>query len=632
MLPRAGGRPSRRCPSAHRAPVALALLACLAAALAAPAPAPALVQTPAAAAETLKTRCPALTASTVAGEPIRISLRCRGLAKAWIRVLERPRHGKLGVINQRRDWVLYRPDAGYTGRDRFVIGRKVGKRWLRTVVRIRIAPQAEDGAGDTTPPAPPAPGPEPPADGAEPPPSAPAPPSAPPGSPGAPQQPPPLGGSRGPTCSDGDATTPYQHVVTVQITCTGNGLVRLWIAAGPTSGALSNVQETGTATTRTLTATYTPDQLFVGKDTVHVVVSGLSGAAHELVTVTVLPWRMRVIGDSVSAGFGYFGNGSLMSVSDLLECMPGAVVSNRCSSNSDAGPGYDGPPTWSADFGLANDVAWAAQFANRWQGGGHITAPVMFQNRAVTGSAPSDWLSGGILHPQLEAIVAENPDLVAMTLGANPLLSELLLTVAGESCSFTFTVAALQSCVQPFFDAVDLRGRLEQVYTELLQAPNTKVVVFQYHLAIPAATLFATWQIEAMIDLLNENIAEAVASTKSHLPADQADRLYLIRAQTDPNAPNPLELPRFNTGLPPSIHDSWIGHYNCGGFFDSDGPSHQSGATQTFYAHVNYDFCPGEPWVIDADSGIHPSRAGYAQFAKALTNFALANDLVPTLP
>ena len=131
------------------------------------------------------------------------------------------------------------------------------------------------------------------------------------------------------------------------------------------------------------------------------------GSASELIDVTVLPWRMRAIGDSVTAGFGYLGNGDLMPLSDLLSCKPAAVVSNRCSSNSNAGPDYAGLPIWSTDFGLANDVSWAAQFANTWQGGGHITAPEMFQNLAVTGSAPSDWLPGGILHDKLEAIVAE---------------------------------------------------------------------------------------------------------------------------------------------------------------------------------------------------------------------------------
>jgi len=64
-------------------------------------------------------------------------------------------------------------------------------------------------------------------------------------------------------------------------------------------------------------------------------------------------YELRAIGDSVTAGFGYFGNGDLMPLSDLLGCKPAAVVSNRCSSNSNAGPDYTGPAAWSPDFGFA---------------------------------------------------------------------------------------------------------------------------------------------------------------------------------------------------------------------------------------------------------------------------------------
>jgi hypothetical protein len=46
----------------------------------------------------------------------------------------------------------------------------------------------------------------------------------------------------------------------------------------------------------------------------------------------------------------------------------------------------------------------------------------------------------------------------------------------------------------------------------------------------------------------------------------------------------------------------------------------------------DYDFCTGTPWIIDADSGIHPNRDGYMQFATALTNGAEAEALIPVLP
>jgi lysophospholipase L1-like esterase len=358
---------------------------------------------------------------------------------------------------------------------------------------------------------------------------------------------------------------------------------------------------------------------------------GKGGSDIGVAAVSTLPWRMRALGDSVTAGFGCYGNGGQMSTLDVLKCKPGAVVSNRCSSNSDAGPGYTGPPAWSADFGLANNISWAAQFANGLQGGGHVTAPDMFQNLAVTGSAPSDWLPGGILANELSAIVAEDPELIAFTIGANPLLTNILLTGSGEECAFTSTVAALDMCLQPFFDQVQLTSRLQQVYTALLEAPESTVVIFQYHLAIPAANLFAVWQLEAMTDYFNAQIATAVANTKAALPRD-AGRLILIQAQTDPGSPSPQLVPRFNVGLPPD-GQSWSPPYDCGDGDLVDGPSHQSDPTQTeFELEHPFTYCGGDEWIIGPDSGIHPSSEGYAAFAKTLANVASAQGLIPRLP
>jgi lysophospholipase L1-like esterase len=546
--------------------------------------APTLGATGAAAAPSKGPRCPDRAFETKVDTEVLLSLRCHGLRRAKIRIVKAPRHGLVGHINQRRDRVLYSSHDRYIGADRLVVTRSQGGRRWTNVVSISVIP-AETLS-------------EPP-------------------------QP--------PRCGKGDATARYQDAVAVTITCTGEDLAPLRVASGPFSGSLTGVHETGTSDSRTLTATYEPDQLFAGQDALLVDAVSPAGDAYGAAALTVLPWRMRAIGDSVTAGFGYIG-GTLMPTDDLLDCKPPTIVNNRCSSNSDAGPSYTGPPAWSDDFGLGNDISWAAQFANDLQGGGHVSGTEMFQNRAVTGSAPSDWLPGGILNKYLAAIVAEDPELVPMTLGANPLLSELLLTSKGEECSLTFTVAELNACVQPFFDHVDLTGSLERVYTALLQAPDTNVVAFQYSLSIPALNLFSTWQLEAMIALFNENIATAVGNTKAHLPAGQAARLFMVEAQVDPADPEPTELPRFNTGLPPTVHDSWTGSYDCGGVFDSDGPSHQSDLTQDFFTASDYDFCTGPPWIIDADSGIHPSQEGYAQYATALTNFAQAEGLIPQLP
>jgi hypothetical protein len=513
-----------------------------------------------------------------------IRLACRGLNSARLRVVKPPVHGRLGRIDQRRDRVRYRPKAGFRGTDRLVVARRrAGRAWRRAVLI------------DVHPPGPAA------------------------------------GRSASPSCRSRDLVTRFREPVRVRIICRGRGLEPLRVVAGSSSGRLSRIRRSGKGTRRALTARLRPRASFVGQDVVLAQARGEGGNDIGAVSVSTLPWRMRALGDSVTAGFGYYSNGGLMSVFDLLSCKPAAVVSNRCSSNSDEGPGYTGPPEWSADFGLANDVSWSAQFANDLGGGGHVTAPDMFQNRAVTGSAPTDWLPGGILNDQLNAIVAENPELIAFTMGANPLLTDILLTTAGESCAFTTTVAALEACIQPFFAQVQLTEQLQQFYTALLEAADSTLVAFEYNLSVPSANLFDTWQLEAMIDYFNAQIAAAVSNTKAAVP-QQAKRLILIEAQTTPGTPSAQQLPRFNIGLPPS-GQTWTPPYNCGGNDFVDGPSHQSTPTQDeFRLDRPFSYCKGQTWIIGADTGIHPNSAGYTRFASTLAAVAAADGLVPSLP
>jgi hypothetical protein len=530
-------------------------------------------------------RCPNRTVSVASERTVNISLRCPGLNDQRVRISRRPRHGLLGRVNQRRERVSYRPDDGYQGADRLVAVRKRGGRKWTTVARVEVGPPDDLDAA--------------------------------------------------PDCGPVTVKANYQTAAQLEITCQGDGMQPIEVGPGPFSGALSEVSQTGGDDERTLTATYTPDDLFSGQDAVVFTATDSDGFTHGAAAITVEPWRVWALGDSVTAGFGYFADGNLMPADDLLDCKPAAVVSNRCSSNSPDGPNYTGPPRWTPDYGLGNDVSWAAQFANSIQGGGHVSAPGMFRNYAVTGSAPSDWLEGGILNPTLDAIVAADPDLIAMTMGANPLLTDVLLTVAGEECSFEDTVAELESCLAPFFTQVDLTGKLQSLYTALLEAPHAEVVTFEYSLSIPAANLFDVWQLEVMIDYFNDQIASAVTTTKVALPAAKADRLHLISQQRDPEAPSASLVPRFNIGLPPAAQQSWTAGHDCGEIFTDlvDGPSHQSEPTQDeLFIEPPFDFCSGPEWIIRADSGIHPNALGYTQFADTLANVAAAEGWVPTLP
>jgi hypothetical protein len=112
---------------------------------------------------------------------------------------------------------------------------------------------------------------------------------------------------------------------------------------------------------------------------------------------------VRALGDSVTAGFGYYSNGTAMTIGRLLECRPAATAyDDACSSNSLNTTSGKGKLEYAPDFGLANDVSWAAQWANEF-------GVADYANYAVSGSEPSDWAPGGALHATTERIEAEDP-------------------------------------------------------------------------------------------------------------------------------------------------------------------------------------------------------------------------------
>ncbi len=304
------------------------------------------------------------------------------------------------------------------------------------------------------------------------------------------------------------------------------------------------------------------------------------------------PFVMRALGDSVTAGFGFFSGGTPMSLYQLPFCRPtGTEPNDRCSSNSPNGSGQTGPVAWLPDYGLANNVSWAAQAAHMFG----LSGSAEFRNLAVSGSAPADWASGGYLHPILDGIVNNDPDLTVMTLGANPLLS-IFLTGSGAWCAFDLTDAELRACVEKYIVSQRVGPLLTEVVQELLAAPRNHVVVSLYHLAVPSVTLFTVRDLEILFSAFNATISGAMHA----LPA-YGSRVFVISP------------PPFFTGVGP-------GGYLCpSNHALVDGPSHQSNATQDELSIEPFtSFCAGPPWIISADTGIHPNKDGYAQFASAL--------------
>jgi len=305
---------------------------------------------------------------------------------------------------------------------------------------------------------------------------------------------------------------------------------------------------------------------------------------------------VRAIGDSVTAGFGYYDDGSLMPFTSLLDCKPAEkFFDDACSSNSTSRSNAEDEVRYAPDYGLSNNVSWAAQWANEH-------GVTNYENLAVTGSEPSNWLPGGQLYSTLKRMEGEEPDFVLMTMGANPLLSEMLFGVDNMGCAIWSDVFGhYRECVEEAFEGVHLRARLKQLYEELVANTEATVYLMQYHLSIPSSALaYSVDQIAEMGALLNGEIASVADEVGS-------PQLRVV-------AP-----PHFAVGV--DISPLYPSRYSCSRLgYQVDGPSVQSTPTQDeLLAAHPLSFCggpiDGPPWVISGDTGIHPSATGYAQMA-----------------
>jgi lysophospholipase L1-like esterase len=305
---------------------------------------------------------------------------------------------------------------------------------------------------------------------------------------------------------------------------------------------------------------------------------------------------VRAIGDSVTAGFGYYDDGSEMSFTSLLSCKPGARIYNdACSSNSISRSNEGAEVEYAPDYGLSNNVSWVAQWANEH-------GVTNFENLAVSGSEPSDWTPGGQLYSTTKRIEDEDPNYILLTAGANPLLSEMLFGVDNMGCAIWSDVfGRYRECIEEAFAAVNLRSNLRALYTELVDHTRATIYLMQYHLSVPASALaYSATQIAMMGQLLNDAIVSVAAEVS-------ATRLQVITP------------PHFSVGV--DISPVYPSTYTCSHLgFLVDGRSVQSSPSQNeLFVDHPLSFCPGPaegpPWVIEGDTGIHPSVAGYAQMA-----------------
>jgi hypothetical protein len=206
---------------------------------------------------------------------------------------------------------------------------------------------------------------------------------------------------------------------------------------------------------------YRSGQRFRGTDSLT-----LTGLREVRFTVAPRPETVvRALGDSVTAGFGYYSNGTPMTIDRLLGCRPPAKeYDDACSSNSLVTANTQ-KLVYAPDYGLSNNVSWAAQWANQH-------GVTNYENLAVSGSEPADWAPEGELHKTTQEIEAEDPDYILMTVGANPLLSNMLFGLDNMGCAVSSDIlGGYRECIERAFREVHLREDLKALYEDLVVTP-----------------------------------------------------------------------------------------------------------------------------------------------------------------
>lgn len=289
-------------------------------------------------------------------------------------------------------------------------------------------------------------------------------------------------------------------------------------------------------------------------------------------------YKVRAIGDSVTAAFGYCGTNdtvcggpqdSLMSVLQLPSCLSGPL-DDRCSSNF-------GNPT-----GVGSRVSWALQFAQ-------AEGVRDFDNFAVQGSTPADWDAGGQLNSTLQQVVGANPNLTLLTLGANPILGQFAYGGA-LPCILLGTNAQVRQCAVQLLAQNNTVAHLQNVYTTLIQNTQTHVVVLLYHNPIPllAAALSLRHKVAIVLQEINNAVNQAATTTGSQFPG----RITVLTPGS-----SPWSYGHQCTAVQAVLVYQWL---KSGG---------QNGLAP-------WDV--STPWVLSSDSCIHPTIAGYQQFAASL--------------
>jgi lysophospholipase L1-like esterase len=246
---------------------------------------------------------------------------------------------------------------------------------------------------------------------------------------------------------------------------------------------------------------------------------------------------VRAMGDSVTAGFGYYDTGKAMPLFNLLECKPGNVTPvDSCPSNSAVLDNEAKKVEYAPDFGLSNNISWVAQWSNEHG----ITD---YENLAISGSEPGQWAPGGPLYATTKQIESEDPDYILMTLGANPLLDEMLFGIESMGCAIYADVfGKYDECIEESFAKISLHENLENIYRELAKNTDATIYLMRYHLSIPSTALaYSAVQIAEMAKMMNAEIAK-------------------VAGEVNPQRLRVVAPPHFNVGIDLGRNKHWSCH------------------------------------------------------------------------
>lgn len=338
------------------------------------------------------------------------------------------------------------------------------------------------------------------------------------------------------------------------------------------------------------------------------------------------------LGDSVTAGFGYFGqkenaknisgsvnqefaNSWYFGDNSLSDCNPvdGTPI-DQCSNNNwngtpwSAGPWQPGPN--------APNVAYSYQIA----GAQDPNAAAPIENWAMTGSTPEQWDKGGPFAFQLQSI---KDTTVVLTLGANPILGSMLkIRVSGYpatdgACSGTEWLGWTGWWAYPPSHVVDCANQqwaqnqqtqhLLSIYQTLL-SNNNKVLALRYHRACPWS--FGNWQ-------PNGNVAKGPAAGNSC--TSQTEKVSECSScKVDGSTSQWAQMVAAHNAMNDNIAAA-VAQGQTWAKSKGIDPTRLQMATPDQAAWSNHQGWTNDSWVFKNDTWIHPSKAGHTQLARTVT-------------